>query len=505
MNRNRLWTLPVLILLLVSTVLSCAPPFLRRATPTPTTPPLPATHPLLLVRSPARGEETPLDRPLRLVFDQPMDPASVQAAFQIEPKVEGTFSWPDPVTLVFTPKDQWKRATRYRVKLDTTAKSAEGLPLKEEVEFTFATVGYLEVAQVLPGPGTRDVPPDTPVTIMFNRPVVPLQLVSAPAADMPVPVVFDPPVEGTGEWVNTSIYVFKPKTGFVPGQTYRATVPAGLSDTTGGVLEEDFTWEFTIESPYILFVEPTAGSTLVPLTQTVKITFSQPMDRVSAQAAFSLKSLPGETRVPGRFEWSENDTVMTFIPEGRLDLDTEYLIVLDETARSAQGAAPLKEPYRGSFRTVPYPRIVSTAPSDGDKYASPPGTEFRIKFSAPIDVSTPLIPNITIIPKPTRVYTYWDPWEKGVFVLDWEPPRPTSWEVRLGGRMADPYGNTTVGQDTVVRFTTRPIDTAVYLQVPGNVGLYNAYTSTYIYVSYLNVSQIDVSLARLTWDEFQRL
>jgi hypothetical protein len=93
------------------------------------------------------------------------------------------------------------------------------------VEFTFATVGYLEVAQVIPEPNARDIPPDTPVTIMFNRPVVPLQLVSAPVADMPVPVVFDPPVEGTGEWVNTSIYVFRPRTGFVPGKTYRATVP----------------------------------------------------------------------------------------------------------------------------------------------------------------------------------------------------------------------------------------------------------------------------------------
>ncbi|MGB9776311.1 MAG: Ig-like domain-containing protein [Anaerolineae bacterium] len=501
MTRNRFWTLPLVIILLLGVVLSCAPPFLRRATPTPTAPPLPATHPLLLVRSPARGEETPLDRPLRLVFDQPMDRASVQAAFRIEPKVEGTFSWPDPVTLVFTPRGQWQRATRYRVKLEPTAQSAAGVPLKEEVEFTFATVGYLEVSQVIPEPGARDVPPTTPVTIMFNRPVVPLQLVSAPVADMPVPVVFDPPVEGAGEWVNTSIYVFRPKTGFVPGQTYRATVPAGLSDTTGGVLEEDFSWEFTIEAPYVLSVEPATGSTLVPLTQPITVTFSQPMDRASTQAAFALKPVRSETRVPGRFEWSQNDTVMTFIPEGRLELDTEYLITLEQSARSAQGAAPLKAPYRYSFRTVPYPRILFTEPRDGAKDAYP-GTQFTIKFSAPMDLAT-LMPNITIIPEPTRVYTYWDSWENS-FVLNWEPAASTSWEVRLGGRMADPYGNT-IGQDTVVRFTTRPLDPAVYLQVPGNIGLYNAYTSTYVYASYLNVSQIDVSLSRLTWEQFQRL
>jgi uncharacterized protein YfaS (alpha-2-macroglobulin family) len=500
MSRKRLWTL-ALIILVLSIILSCAPPSFRRATPTPTSAPLPVTHPLLLVRSPARGEETPLDRPLRLVFDQPMDRASVEAAFHIEPKVEGTFSWPDPVTLVFTPKGQWQRATRYRVKLEPTAKSAEGLPLKEEVEFTFATVGYLEVAQVIPEPNARDIPPDTPVTIMFNRPVVPLQLVSAPVADMPVPVVFDPPVEGTGEWVNTSIYVFRPRTGFVPGKTYRATVPAGLSDTTGGVLEEDYTWQFTIEAPYVLSIEPASGATQVALTQAITVTFSQPMDRASTQAAFSLKPLRSETRVPGRFVWSQNDRVMTFIPEGRLELDTEYLITLEQSALSAQGAAPLKAPYKYSFRTVPYPRILSTTPADGEKRADP-GTAFIIKFSAPMDIST-LMPNITIIPKPTRVYTYWDPWENS-FVLNWDPPASTSWEVRLGPDMADPYGNR-IGEEQVVRFTTRPLDPAIYLQVPGNVGLYNAYTSTYVYISHLNVTQADITLSRLTWDEFQRL
>ncbi|MGQ9467058.1 MAG: Ig-like domain-containing protein [Anaerolineae bacterium] len=501
MNRNRFWTLPLLLALMLSMVLSCAPPvLLRRATPTPTSPPFPATHPMLLVRSPARGEETPPDRPLRLVFDQPMDRASVEAALRIEPKVEGTFSWPDPVTLVFTPKGEWPRATRYRVKLEPTARSAGGLPLKEEVEFTFATVGYLEVSQVIPEPGTLDVAFDSAVTVMFNRPVVPLQLVSAPVADMPVPLVFDPPVEGTGEWVNTSIYVFRPKTGFVPGTTYWATVPAGLSDTTGGVLEEDFTWTFTVESPYVLSVKPATGST-VPRTQAITVTFSLPMDRASTEAAFSLHPLRQETTIPGRFSWSEDSKTMTFTPEGLLDYNTTYVFRITQAARSRQGNAPLKADYQYSFRTVPRPAILRTDPPDGDKNAAP-GTFFAIYFASPMDVST-LMPNITIIPEPTRIYTYWDPWDNS-FVLNWEPPASTSWEVRLGPNMADPYGNR-IGEERVVRFSTRPLDPVVYLQVPGNVGLYSAYTSTYVYVSHLNVTQVDVSLHRLTWEDFRRL
>ncbi len=63
MSRNRFWTLPLLLTLMLSMVLSCtlpSLPFRPRATPTPTTPPLPATHPLLMVRSPgARRGDAP--------------------------------------------------------------------------------------------------------------------------------------------------------------------------------------------------------------------------------------------------------------------------------------------------------------------------------------------------------------------------------------------------------------------------------------------------------------
>ncbi|HHS98282.1 MAG TPA: alpha-2-macroglobulin, partial [Chloroflexi bacterium] len=313
MTMRRMRAIVALGLSLVTLLVSCRPPFGPRATSTPTAAPLPLPHPLLVERSPARGEEAPLDRPLTLYFDQPMDPASVEAAFSIEPEVKGEITWIDPATLVFTPKEGWERATRYQVRLDASAKSAEGLPLREEVEFTFATVGYLEVTQVIPEPGTEDVAPDATVTVMFNRPVVPLRLVSAPSPEMPSPLQFDPPVEGTGEWVNTSIYIFRPTEGFLPGRTYRVTVPAGLADTTGGVLKEDFTWSFAVQSPYVLWTDPSDGAGQVGLTRPITVTFSQPMDPASAEAAFSLQTDAGEP-VEGTFAWDEEHTTMTFTP-----------------------------------------------------------------------------------------------------------------------------------------------------------------------------------------------
>lgn len=497
MNRKRTLTLLVLGLLLIGPALSCRTLLGPQATPTPES--LPPIHPLLLERSPARGEEATLDRSLTLVFDQPMDPASTEAAFSIEPAVAGAFSWPDPATLVFAPRAGWERATRYWVKLDTAAKSAAGLSLREEVDFTFATVGYLEVTQVIPEPGTADVEPDTAVTVMFNRPVVPLQLVSAPVSDLPVPLQFDPPVEGSGEWINTSIYIFRPVTGFTPGQTYQAAIPAGLSDTTGGVLESDFTWAFAIQPPYILWTEPGDGDNQIALTQAITVTFSQPMDTASTEAAFSLQTPDGEP-VPGRFSWNDDHTTMTFSPEVLLQLETRYAARVARSARAAIGDATLEEHYTWSFQTVRYPRILRTKPTDGA--TADPDTSFKIYFSAPMDVST-LMPNITILPEPTGVYTWWSGHDN-LFILSWDVQPSTAYDVRLGAGMADPYGNT-IGEDQTVHFTTRALDPLAYLQVPGTVGTYNAYTSTHVYLLHRNVSQVDLALYRLDWEDFALL
>jgi len=503
MNRHRsLLCLLVFSILLMSLVTSCCPcswPF-PRPEPTSTPTPLPPTHPLLLERAPARGEEAAPNRPIILVFDQPMDQRATEAAFSIEPSTEGSFSWPDPATMVFTPKTEWDRASQYEVELGASTASAEGLSLREPLEFTFATVGYLEVTQVIPEAGTEEVEPDASVTVMFNRPVVPLQLVSATMSDLPTPLSFDPPVEGEGEWINTSIFVFKPATGFTPSETYRATVPAGLSDTTGGVLQEDFSWTFTVQSPYVVWTEPGEAQDQIALTQPITITFSQPMNRASVRNAFSLKTAGGSD-VSGRFEWSQDDTTATFLPEEPLELGTQYDGRISRSARAAVGNAALREEYRWSFRTVPYPRIVDTYPVDGET-AAPPETSFEIGFSAPMDLST-LMPNITILPEPTKVYTYWQQSDNR-FVLSWDIEPSTSYNIRLGGAMADPYGNT-IGTDQVIRFTTRALDPATYLVVPGDVGTYNGYTNTQVYAAHLNTSRIDLELYELEWDDFMHL
>jgi hypothetical protein len=144
---------------------------------------------------------------------------------------------------------------RYRVNVADSARNIEGKPLEEPIAFEFDTVAYLSVSQVMPAPGSDELDPDTVVTVIFDRPVVPLATVSQ-QGENPHPLTFTPPVRGEGEWINTSIYQFRPEEGFLPATRYKGRVAAGLTSTSGAILDEDYTWEFSTVRPGVLEVRP---------------------------------------------------------------------------------------------------------------------------------------------------------------------------------------------------------------------------------------------------------
>src|SRR5258705_11239376 len=175
------------------------------ASPTP----LPPIAPRVIDYTPVRGDELPPDGRITVYFDGPMDKPSVETAFSIKPSVSGQFEWPDPATVQFKPAVALERAARYTVTIQPTAKNKAGLALPEPVSFQADTVGFLEVTQVLPAPDTVAVEVGAAITVMFNRPVVPLTAISDQAS-LPNPLVLEPAVSGKGERLNTSIYIFRP-------------------------------------------------------------------------------------------------------------------------------------------------------------------------------------------------------------------------------------------------------------------------------------------------------
>ena len=223
-HQNRTIISLISIVAVFSLACQCALPAMFTAEPTPE--PTPEGEPLppqVVYVAPSRGEEQQLDAPVQFVFDQAMDADSVEDAFSIEPRVSGEFEWVTDRVIEFLPRTGFDRAERYTITIEDDARSARGERLKGEFQYRFTTVGFLEVGAVYPDDGTDEVAIDATITVLFNRPVV--SLVAIEDQDtLPQPLTFDPAVEGTGEWVNTSIYAFTPDEGFEPSTTYEARI-----------------------------------------------------------------------------------------------------------------------------------------------------------------------------------------------------------------------------------------------------------------------------------------
>jgi len=95
----------------------------------------------------------------------------------------------------------------------------------------------------------------------------------------------------------------------------------------------DFTWNFTVDisAPSIDSVSPSDGAENLPLNTTISVTFSEQMNKTSAEQAFTIS--PG---VNGSFSWNGNTTIFT--PASQLE-NTTYIATINTGAKDLAGNA----------------------------------------------------------------------------------------------------------------------------------------------------------------------
>ena len=467
------------------------------ATPAPTQPPTavptldpdvidnpPDWEPQLVLSSPARGQESLLDGAITLRFDQPMDTGSVEEAFSIEPAVDGEIQWPRPDLMIFTPRDQLATAQNYQVLVASTAKGSNGLFLREPLKLDVQTIGELNVSAVIPADGAADIDVDGAITVLFNRPVVPL-VATQDQAGLVNPITVSPPLEGTGEWISTSIYRFTPTNGFAGATSYNVTVAAGLTDVTGAVLSDQVNSRFTTQQPRVENTVPFPNQSLWPLEgEPFELHFNMAMDPTNTENAISLNPA-----APLSFEWHDNNTRVTISPTQRLDIETSYTLTIDRSATAASGEGGLDQTTNIQFNTVPLPRVVRTEPNNGEQNARPYGVSFE--FSAPIDWST-VEDRIIIDPEPDRVrYNFFD--GEVWLWLNFPMKFNQDYTITIPGDVADPYGNT-LGDDYVLQFTTSEANPNVRFNLPHSINQFSASFVPQIDVNHINAEQLELTL-----------
>jgi len=466
--------------------------------------------PKVIAQQPTGGQEMALEGEIVLTFDQEMDPQTTSSALQItNPEgtpIAGEISWSDPQTLHFQPNEKLQSGSIYLAKLDTGARSAYRVNISEEIRFQFITAGDLQVSQVFPLDSSRDIAANAMITVIFNRPVVPL-VISEEGESLPEPLEISPPTPGKGEWVSTSVYTFQPDNSLQGGTKYSVTVGAGLQDAAKeSNLAQDYTWQFSTVLPAIQdfetssgHVNPENGFENVLLDETFKIRFLQPMDQASTEAVLSLTNNQSE-KAPLLFSWDEGFTQILITPTQHLELGKNYNLQLSEQAQAINGGS-LSEGLNWNFATIPPPAILKTNPSDGSSQTSFT-QEFFINFASPMRIDT-VKERIVITPQPERKIEWWYNewnWSIGSFIL--EPS--TNYEVRFLAGMEDIYGNQ-IQEEKTIRFATAAYWPSANLLMPYETPILRANGpsgSQDFYINYRNVKNINIELHSLTLDQF---
>jgi len=500
----------VLSLLLTIAVVACSGPATtlpRTATPvqqaqtatapsaqvTSTAMPTAVPGPELVKATPAPGQEMALNGHVTLVFSQDMDRASVQEALLIQPDTPLAFAWQDDRTLTVSAEaGAFASDTEYTFALSRSAKSASGTPLSRPRQWVVATTGVATVAQMVPMPDSTDVAVSSPLRVVFDRPVVPLVGV-AEQSKLPSPVTISPTTEGTGAWVNTSIYEFAPTGGWRGGTRYTVKTVASPGDPIVATIG-DAEWSFVAALPRITGVAPSSDEPYADPATTISLTFNQPMAQAETEKLLSVRNAARD-KVEGTLSWQ--DATLVFKPASPLDRGERISVELAQGAPAASGEAAIEAPYRASFRVAPALAFSGSTPRSGARnvaYDEP----ISLSFTCPIDVES-LRESLKVDPE-VDLGLWTD--ETGTTAQAWLSLKPsTTYTITIDKGMKDLYGGT-LGKEVTISFTTRPRTPSVWLRTPNTLGLYDAHAEPFVYASAVNVNSVTFELFDIGQDGF---
>ncbi|GAB4505611.1 MAG: hypothetical protein Fur0043_26080 [Anaerolineales bacterium] len=463
--------------------------------PTPQVTPVPtgvqpALPPMLVEVAPLDGSLLGPDDPITFYFSQPMDRASAEAAlFGLPP---GSLTWSDDATLTFTPNPSLPAGADITVAILSSAKDAHGVALPEPVTFTFHTSPLLRAVNVLPAANSQDVAPASAIAVSFNQPVVAL----GAQDDLPEALLLDPPVEGRGEWLSTSTYIFHPEPALAGGKTYTVQLNADLVSSTGAPLDKagDLqAWSFETALPRLVSVEPSNTQPL-SLNPHFVLTFNQPMQPSSVEAAFSLRGVSGV--VEGTFSWDEKQTAMTFTPSASLARNALYTLTMSAQA-AALGGTPL--PLEHQFEYTTYGDFIVTGSDPLEGGVKGEGN-VRVLFSAPVGEEqsledlvslSPQVPglNIAVSGATLQISGYYTP--------------ETDYTLTLSPALADRWGQA-LGQPFILRFRTAAAKPSLSIPAGGNAFFIRP-DEAVLQANAVNIQSVDVSVASISLADFRAL
>jgi hypothetical protein len=270
-------------------------------------------------------------------FSEPVNHTTGQTAFEISPRVAGSFSW-SAASLTFTPAARLPLRTGFVVSIGPGVRDMAGNLMATGVSpFQFTTVGNPVVVKADPADAADGVPLDAPIAIDFST------LMDTPSVELALRLL--PDIDVSLRWSRERLTIV-PAVPLEPNRRYALTIGVGAHDQAGTPLERPFELSFQTV-PSGLTAEqliPADGVAGIAPTTPIAIVFDRAIDpssvrddllTISPAVAGSLDVIaaPGAARL--------NDAsihLLRFQPSGPLDPNTTYEVAIKPGLVGIDGA-----------------------------------------------------------------------------------------------------------------------------------------------------------------------
>lgn len=464
--------------------------------------------PQIVSQTPQSAERLSLKGNIQLTFDRDMDKGKTASAWALTDSngkpVKGTVSWSNSRTFTFTPADALQPSASYTGTFSTSAAGADGATPAAELALTFHTADALAVGQVFPADTAEDIEVGANITVIFNRPIVPIEI-KEEQGKLPQPLKITPEVKGSGEWLNASVYIFQPEQPLSSGTEYDVRIAAGLADVAGNTLDSDYSWKFHTRAPEIAHFslvngeqDPKYERGLILLDQAFVVDFLQAMNPASVEKALTLVNRETKKPFPTRQKWNKDFTQVTIMPVGRYAIANFYDLTLAASAQSSSGGT-LKEGLTFKFSTVPFPAIENVYPKPNSK-ATSFDPSASIQFESPMKFAG-MKDKIKITPPLEKdPNLYYDESQRKLYINGLAAS--TEYVVRILPGMADLYGNTIKGEYSF-SFKTASLPSSGQMLLPWTPLVYRPNGAQEFFFEYTNVQSATFSLYSLSADAFR--
>ena len=300
------------------------------------------TRPTVLRFSVVNGQEdVPVNTPIRIEFDERMDPASFTTDnFAVRDNisfinVSGTIQVSaDGRTAIFVSNQPLPVGRQHSVFLNTSVTDAAGNDLDRFYSFSFTTafdedLDAPSLTVTSPVDGDTNVPLNALVVLEFDEPLDTINIVRGVRV-----VVGSMPVPGAVALSNGSREVtFTSESALLPNTTYSIEISSDITDLAGNFIANPDTINFTtgnaadIVRPTLLTVDPATGARGVPTNAVAQLVFSEPVNALTVtESTFYIDNGNTGIAVAGNVVIATDGRSATFTPDEPLTALASYRV-----------------------------------------------------------------------------------------------------------------------------------------------------------------------------------